>query len=84
MPDSLNVTGKDPVERKKAEIAKEKWKAKQETLKQKFEDSKKNADDMQQLVDDKYAKSGDMVKKALTAEKMKGRKEMWEKNLNAY
>ena len=78
MPDSLNVTGKDPVERKKAEIAKEKWKAKQETLKQKFEDSKKNADEMQALVDDKYAKSGDIVKSALTSEKMKGRKQMWE------
>ena len=78
MPDSLNVTGKDPVERKKAEIAKEKWKAKQETLKQKFEDSKKNAEEMQQLVDDKYEKSGDLVKKALTSEKMKGRKQMWE------
>ena len=79
MPDSLNAKGTDKASREAAKIGKEKWKQKQEKLKSKYEASKKNADEMQQLVDDKYEKyGGDMVKRALTAEKMKGRKQVWE------
>ena len=79
-PDSLNAPdGATEPQREAARKAKDKFKDKQERLKSKFEAQNKNVDDMQQLVDDKYEKyGGDMVKRALTAEKMKGRKEVWE------